>query len=701
MRTTTLFRLLPLLAAGCWHARPPASLPSAVFEGTSRLAAPGSAPVAPATGARATAAPDVLAALDPGVSPCDDFYQYACGGWLKRTELPADQTRWGRAFSVINERNRDVLRGILEGPAPASATEQAKMHDYYRACMDEDAIERAGTRPLAPLLAEIDRVDSTRALVALAGQMHRLGAGVLFGMRVGNDYKDPEKTILHLGQGGLGMPDRDYYLKDDEKSVAIRVDYEKHVAAMLGLSGLGKADAAAAAAKIVAFETELARVSLPRAELRDPEKVYHKLDLGGLKTLAPGLDWDAFLLSTGGAGVTDINVAVPGFVSGLEAILGRTPPETTRAYLRWHLVHDLVEHLPRAFVEEDFRFFGQRLRGQKELKARWKRCVDATDDALGELLGQAFVERQFPGDSKTIALGMIQGIEAAFAAALPDLRWMDPATRERAMEKMRAIGNKIGYPDAWRDYAKLQVTPVGFFDNGLAAKRFEHDRELAQVGQPVDRKEWRMTPPTVNAYYNPLFNEMAFPAGILQPPFFDRGFPMAMNFGGIGMVMGHELTHGFDDSGRKFDARGRMIEWWEPEVARRFETAAQCVDDLYASYEPQPGLKLNGKLTLGENLADLGGIRQAYRAYREWAKTNGPEAGVEGLSGDQLFFVAFAQTWCSLITPEEERVRVTTDSHSPARFRVNGPVSNFPAFAAVFACSEGSPMRRANPCEVW
>jgi predicted metalloendopeptidase len=533
-------------------------------------------------------------------------------------------------------------------------------------------------------------------------KLHVIGVNALFRLSVVPDFKNPDLNIVFAGQGGLGLPDRDYYLKDDERSKGILEAYRAHVGRMLELSGETKEHAKKHADQILALETELAKASRPRADLRDPVKTYNKLDLDGLQKLTPDLPWGTFFEAAGHPGVKDVNVQVPEFFSGLGAVVARTEPEVTRAYLRWHLLRRTSDFLPKAFVDESFAFFGQKLQGQKELQARWKRCVNAADDALGEVLGKAYVEKQFPGDSKAIALDMIHRIEAAFDSNLPSLAWMDDETRTRASGKMKALTNKIGYPDKWIDYAKLQVKPGDYFGSSVAARAFEFHREGDKIGKPVDKTEWGMTPPTVNAYYNPLVNEMVFPAGILQRPFFDRAFPPPMNFGGIGMVMGHELTHGFDDQGRKFDASGRLSEWWAPEVATKFEERAKCVIDRYETYEVQPGVRLNGKLTLGENIADLGGIKEAYVAFQRWKKEQpAVESGIEGLTADQLFFVGFAQTWCTVATPEIERMLATIDSHSAPRFRVNGPLSNLPAFAATFQCAEGTPMRPKDVCEVW
>jgi len=680
--------------------------------------------VGPALAADASAsgvAATVKAAMDPKVQPCQDFYRYACGGWLDTVQIPPDQSRWGRGFSEIAERNRIVMREILDDAVknPGDDVNRQKLGTFYGACMDEAGIEAAGTKPIESWMKDAAKTKNDKAIMTMVGKMHAASIPALFNIGVEADFKDPNTNIAQMFQGGISLPDRDYYLTDAKKDKLAA--YVAHIEKMFVLYG-DKPDAAkASAAKIVAFETELAKVSKPRAELRDPNKTYNRLDITGLKKLTPKIDWDGYFKAMGHPEVTQINVATPEFYSGLEKILGSTDDATMQAYLRWKVLRDAAAALPKSFDQENFAFFAQTLQGQKEQQPRWKRCVIQTDGALGEILGQEFIKKQFAGDSKKIARELVEAIQAAFASGLPSLQWMDDTTRQRALGKKSAIVNKIGYPDKWRDYSKLKLKKGDYFANLVASGRFEFDREAAKIGKPVDKTEWGMTPPTVNAYYNPLNNEMVFPAGILQPPFFSKDFPMAMNFGGMGMVMGHELTHGFDDEGRKFDATGKLTEWWEPSVSAGFEERAACIEKQYSEYMVQPGvpgqpaeegkperperppLYINGKLTLGENIADNGGIKQTFVAYQNWESKHPDSAtpAVDGLTNDQLLFVAFAQTWCSKATPEIEQMLVTVDPHSPPRFRVNGPLSNSKSFAETFSCPEGSPMRPANPCEVW
>ncbi len=675
----------------------PASTPSAAA--TPATEAPSTTP------APASAAESVAAVMDSSVDPCNDFYQYACGSWLAATKLPADQSRWARSFSVIHEENQEVVRSILEQAAAEPAAKDAdwtRMGTFYGSCMDEDAIETAGAAPLAPMLEEIDQVSGVPSAMRVAAELQAHGASPFFDIETEPDFKDPDLMIAFFSQGGLGLPDRDYYVKDDAESRKLLADYQAHVAKMLELLGEDSKAAADAAARVVSLETRLAKMSRTRTEMRDMEKIYHRVDLTGLKKLAPDVPWNAFLDTMGAPNVKDISVTVPEFFQGLDTLLGETDAATLRDYLRWHLVDSSANLLPKAFVNEHFAFFGRRLSGQKEQQPRWKRCVDGTDRGLGEIVGRYFVEKRFPGESKATARELINDVEGAFAADLDSLGWMDAETRERALEKLHAVTNKVGYPDHWRDYSALTLEPGDYYGNAIAVREFEVHRQLAKVGGPVDRSEWHMTPAMVNAYYNPLANEMVFPAGILQAPFFSKDYPMAMNFGGIGMVMGHELTHGFDDQGRKFNDKGQLVQWWNPDVVQRFTERTKCLVNLYDSYEVEPGVHLKGALTLGENIADFGGIKLAHMAFEKWLTAH-PEAatGLDGLTPDQLFFVAFAQTWCTKSTPEIKKMLATVDPHSASRFRVNGPLSNLPAFAQAFSCAPGTPMHREDACSVW
>ncbi|MEZ5331087.1 MAG: M13 family metallopeptidase [Thermoanaerobaculia bacterium] len=609
-----------------------------------------------------------------------------------------------RSFSVIDESNRELVRELLEEAAsnPGDDPVQKKIGAFYGSCMDEEAVEKAGAAPLHPWFEKIAAANDPAAVLKLAGELHRAGVPVWFEVATIPDFQDPDLNIGWMFQGGLGMPDRDYYVSEDPKKQELLAAYEKHVARMFGLLGEDEEAAAADAAAVVGLETDLAKASRPREDMRDFEKLYNKIDLAGLEELTPELPWASYFEGIRQPAVTDLSVSVPEFMTAMQKALVESDEATRDTYLRWSVLNAMAPVLSSQFVDADFDFYGRTLRGTQENEPRWKRCVSATQNALGEVVGQAYVARRFAGSSKDVASTMIQDIEHAFEGGLPGLSWMDDTTRGRAVEKVETVINKIGYPDTWRDYSSLEVTPDSYFANRVAGNAFEFDYQADKIGKPVDRTEWDMTPQRVNAYYNPLWNEIVFPAGILQPPFFHKDFPAAMNYGGIGGVIGHELTHGFDDQGRKFAPDGRLREWWEPEVAERFEERAQCVSDFYSDFEVAPGANVNGQLTLGENIADIGGVKEAHSAYESWEERNGaPEPLVEGLTNEQLFFVSWSQVWCSVQTEERERLQVTTDPHSPAKFRATAPLMLNPDFAKAFQCEEGTPMNPANRCEVW
>lgn len=645
----------------------------------------------------------VQRSLDRNADPCGDFYRFACGGWLDQVELPADENRWLRSFSVIHERNRELLRGLIEDAAknPAGDAQRQKVGDFYGACMDESAVEAAGLKPVEPWLAKIDAAADRNALFVLSGEIQRMQAAPFFDVEIFADLKDPNTVVAHFAQGGLGLPERDYYLSNDAEKKSLRAAYEKHVTRMLVLSGLPESDAAKQAKAILAFETALAKVSRPIEAMRDVTKLHHRLDASGLAQLVPKLPWRRFYSSFGQADLSAINVMTPEFFPALAKEIDRASVPTLKAYLRYHLLSATAGLLPDAVYQQSFDFHGRTLSGQQEPQPRWKRCIGATEQAMGEAIGQLYVKERFAGNSKEIALDMIGGIADAFAASLPELAWMDAATREAALVKKGTLAWKIGYPEEWRDYSKLAISRQSYFANAIAARSFEASRLLAQVGKPVDRKEWGMDAQTVNASYNPLQNAFTYPAGILQPPFFHKDFPLAMNLGGMGFVMGHELTHGFDDQGSKFDSKGSMTEWWTPASVKGFEERTACIDRQYSAYEIEPGVHVSGKLTLGENIADNGGLKQAWEVLQARQKERGDGPTVAGLTEDQLFFVAAAQVWCAEATKEVERLQVQTDPHSPSKFRVMGPMVNHPGFAGAFACAPGTPMNPPDKCEVW
>ncbi len=640
--------------------------------------------------------------VDHSVDPCQNFYQFACGKWMKSNPIPADQSRWGR-FSELQEYNREILHQILEEasrPDPNRDAVTQKIGDYYAACMDVKTIDAKGLKPLEPQLERIRDLKDKSQLAAEIARLHDHGVSALFDFSSGQDFKNSKEVIAQLDQGGLGLPDRDYYLKTDPKSVEIRDKYQAHVQRMFELAGYSPDNAKAAAATVMRLETALAKASLDRVSQRDPEKVYHKMTKQELEGLGSGFQWNAYFRDSGAPAFESVNVAWPDFIKGMDAEVQSTPLEDWKTYLTWHLLHSEARILPTPFTEENFNFYGKTLTGTTEMRPRWKRCVDFTDSQLGEALGQKYVERTFGPEGKARTLQMVHALEKALGEDIQDLSWMSPATKQQALIKLHAITNKIGYPDKWRDYSSVVIKRDDALGNDDRAAAFEVHRELQKIGKPVDRNEWEMTPPTVNAYYDPLMNNINFPAGILQPPFFDKKMDDAVNYGGIGMVIGHELTHGFDDEGRQFDAQGNLHNWWTPEDAKRFNEREACIDKEYSAFTVAPGVHVNGKLTLGENTADNGGVRVSLKALHN-TEAGKPEPDINAFTPDQRFFLSFGQIWCSNERPEALRLQVQTDPHSPAEFRVNGVVQNMPEFQKAFSCKAGSPMVSADACHVW
>lgn len=667
------------------------------------------APVDPDAAVRAEAGAAMLAALDRTADPCVDFYRYACGGWVDSTTRPADQAMWARSFSVINERNREIMKALLEraaaDPGAGGSPDTAEGGDWrrlgllYGSCMDEAGVEAAGMAPIQPALDSIEglkaKADLPRVLAALQAQ----GLGGAWTVESWADLKDPDVSSAYLGQGGLGLPDRDYYLRTDEASVALQAEYRAFVSELLTLAGADAATAGKQAEAIYALEAKIADFSLPREALRDPNAIYNPRDAAALAKLAPNLGFSTWAQGLGLDMGRPLVLHDEAWYGKLDKLLSTTDPATLRAWLRFHALADAAEFLPDAFGQAAFAFYGQKITGQAVRKDRWKRCVDFANRNLGDALGRHYVAEHFAGDSKQIARDMLGGIKTAFEGNLPSVEWMDDPTRQAAREKAGTLVDKIGYPDTWLDTSTMAIDAQPWGENALAARRFHVARDLAKVGKPVDPAEWYMSAPTVNAYYNPTENEMVFPAGILQPPFFHRAFPAAMNHGAIGMVIGHELTHGFDDEGRKFDKDGKLTEWWAPEVSARFEERAACVGEQFSAFDAVDGLKVNGELTMGENIADLGGLKLAWAAYQAQGGQGTPF--LADFTDDQVFFLAFAQGWCRLVSPELEKLLVTTDPHSPSHYRVNGPLQNMPAFHQAFQCKEGQPMVRPDRCEVW
>ena len=640
--------------------------------------------------------------MDLKTDPCVDFYQYACGGWMANNPIPPDQAVWVN-FDVLAERNRAILQDILEKAStskPGRDADSQKIGDFYHACMDVPSIDRQGLNPLATLLNEIRGAGDKKALLLVSARLGVDGVSAFLGFGVGPDAKDSQINIAQLGQGGFSLPDRDYYLKDDAKYVDIRKQYLEHVRKILQLAGATPAEAAAGAQAVLKIETELAKAALDRVSLRDPNATYHKMTVQQLAGLTPVVDWPKFFSLSGAPAIESLNVSEPAFLQGLEKTVASHSLGDLKIYLRWQLLHHEADLLPAAFETETFAFFGKVLTGALEQKPRWKRCVDLVDGDLGFALGRKYVEETFGAEGKQKTLEIVHQIESALHTDIEHLDWMTPATKKEALVKLAAVANKIGYPDKWRDYSSVRIDRNDAAGNDLRATEFESQRLARQIGKPVDRTEWYMTPPTVNAYYNPQENNINFPAGILQPPFFDNKMDDAVNYGAVGMVIGHELTHGFDDQGRQFDADGNLKDWWTPEDAKEFEKRAQCFIDEYSSFVATDSIHLNGKLTLGENTADNGGMRLAFMALMDSLKSK-PQPKIDGFTPEQRFFLGFGQIWCNNIRPEAAALRATVDPHSPGKHRVNGVVSNMPEFQKAFACKANQPMVRHPACRVW
>jgi endothelin-converting enzyme/putative endopeptidase len=645
-----------------------------------------------------------VSAMDRSADPCTDFYQYTCGGWQKHNPIPADQAKWS-VYGKLYQDNQRFLWGILDGLAKSTGARtpaQAQIGDYFAACMDEAAVEKAGAAPLQAQLQRIAALDSKAGLpVLLADLQHDFGGrGFFFGFGSQQDFADSSRVIAGADAGGLGLPDRDYYLKDDDKSKTLRGQYQAHMQAMFELLGDAPGPAAREAATVMAIETGLARASLTRVERRDPHKLFNIYDRKGLHALTPGFDWDRFLAASGLDAAQRFNVGQPAFFKALDQTLAERPLGELKTYLRWHLAQAGAQFLSTPFVNAQFDFFSHTLRGVPQLPPRWKRCVALVDDQLGEALGQEFVSRAFSPELKQKTLHMTTQIEQAMQDDIEALDWMDAATKARALEKLHAIVNKIGYPDQWRDYSSVSIDRGDFLGNVERATRFESRRQLAKIGRPVDRGEWSMTPPTVNAYFDAQMNDINFPAGVLQPPLYDPKMDDGPNYGNTGGTIGHELTHGFDDQGRQFDAQGNLKDWWSPKDGQNFTDRAQCIVDQYAGYTVVDDIKINSKLTQGEDIADLGGLMLALVAWK--AETAGkPLADRDGLTPEQRFFVGYSQWACENNRPENLRVDALTNPHSPGKYRVNGLMVNMPEFQKAFSCKAGQPMVSEKPCRVW
>ena len=643
--------------------------------------------------------------FDLSVKPQDDFYQFVNGTYLKNTPIPPAYSSWG-SHAELTERNQAALHKLAEAAAakgPQGTAVERMVGDFFASGMDEAAINAAGAAPLQPELDLIATVQKPADLLPVLGKLHAAGVGGGFSLAGSPDRKNSSLVIAQLSTGGaLGLPERGYYFNDDEKSEKIRQQYVAHIARMLVLLGDSPEVARAGATAVMALETKLALNMLPRVKLRNPYATYHKMKLGEITAFAPGLDWSAYLAVTGAPAFEEVNVSQPEFLKALDVAVNTVPAADWRVYLRWHLAHEAAPYLSEAFARESFEFYGKTLTGQQELRERWKRVVSVVDGEIGEALGQLYVAEYFPPEAKARMAQLVTNLRAALRERIDALTWMDAPTKLKAQAKLTAFNAKIGYPDKWRDYTGLVIDRGSYVRNVLRADAFERRRDLARIGGPVDKTEWSMTPPTVNAYFNPSRNEIVFPAGYLQPPFFDPKGDDAPNYGGIGTSIGHEMTHGFDDSGRQYDGQGNLVDWWSPECAENFKTRATGVVQQFAAYTVLDGLHVNGELTQGENIADLGGVRVAYAALQK-ALAGQSREKIDGFTPEQRFFISWAAKWRRNTRPEALRLQVNTDPHSPAEFRANGPLSNLDEFAQAFDVPEGAPMRRpaAQRVSIW
>ena len=644
-----------------------------------------------------------IANIDKSIDPCVDFYTYACGNWIKNNPIPPDYTDW-LSFSEVQEHNYVVLRDILEKASVDDAKRNLvdqKIGDFYFACMDEQMANQRGYAPLKPTLDRIAAVEDKREMITVMADESLVGPNPLFSFFSQPDMHNADLTVAVVDQGGLSLPDRDYYLKDDPDMIAVRKAFVDHMTRLFVMIGQTPAQAAQSATRVMKIETQLAKAAMDRTLRRDPKVLDHKMTVEQIEAQAPNLHLDRYFVATEAPPFKELNVNNPDYFKAINSLIQEIPLDEWKTYMTWQMLNFAAPWLSDDFVQEDFKF-QQALTGQKELQARWKRCINATDSGLGEALGRRYVEATFGTDGKQRTLKMVDALERALQQDISTLPWMTEATKKQALIKLAAIRNKIGYPDQWRDYSALTVKRDDLFGNLMRATQFESHRRLAKIDKPTDRLEWDMTPPTVNAYYSPDRNEIVFPAGILQPPFFDRSMDDAVNFGAIGLVIGHELTHGFDDEGRQYDPEGNLRDWWTAEDAKQFEERASCIVNEYGGFVSVDALKLNGKLTLGENTADNGGARIALMALHEMMKqTPDADKKIDGFTPDQRYFLGFARAWCENITPETLRLAVRTDPHSPGRWRVNGVVENMPEFQQAFACKAGQPMVRANACRVW
>jgi putative endopeptidase len=657
--------------------------------------------------------------VDKTLNPCDDFYKYACNKWIAANPIPADQVYWSTGGG-LEMWNDNVLRETLQAASKNDSTRSAvqqKIGDYWAACMDESGIEAAGMKPLQPELDRIAGLKSKKEITLEIAHLHHAFPGAwvgsdnqtnapFFGFSGGQDYDDASKVVAQIDQGGLSLPNRDYYISTDEKSVATLKKYRVHVQKMLVLAGEPEAQASDDASTVLELETAMAKAQMDNVTRRDPKNINNKMSLAQIRELTPSIQWDVYLRAVNAPVSEHYIVSSPNFFRAEEKLLAEHPLEHWKIYMRWQAVHQAAPYLTKAMADEDFDFFFRTLAGQEEQLPRWRRCTHSADRDLGEALGQAYVDRAFPPESKARTLEMVHAIESAMHNDVEGASWMTPATKEQAIVKLKGIEDKIGYPSHWRDYSSVKITRDSYLGNVEQASSFEFERWVAKIGKPVDRSEWTMTPPTINAYYDPQLNTINFPAGILQPPFFEKTMDDAVNYGAIGMVIGHELTHGFDDQGRKFDAHGNLRDWWTAEDAKQYDERGKCISDEYTQEVPDAGagVKQNGLLTQGEDTADNGGIHLALFALEADLKKQGKsldDKGPDGWTYMQRFFLANAYSWCSNVRPEVARLIVTTNPHSLPIFRIDNVVSNMSEFSRAFGCKAGQKMVRANACRVW
>jgi putative endopeptidase len=708
----TSLLLTGLLASGTAFAKPlpiksPASQDAAKPSAEqSPASVAGQSRAAPATADKKNPLPLDPKNMDTSVKPQDDFYLYANGTWIRNNPIPPEYSRWA-AFNELDEKNKGALHEIAEKAAAvapkdskktnlekAATADVQKVGDFYASGMNEKAVDAARVKPLEAELKRIDAMKDRKDVLKEIGHLHSMGVGAFFIFFSGQDDKDSTRVIGEAHQGGLGMPDRDYYTKEDDASKKMRDQYVEHVTKMLTLAGEPAAQASEHAKKVMALETSLAKPARTRVELRDPQKNYNKMNQAELQALMPDFNWADYFKEIKLAVPGDINVGQPDFFKAADEVFKTVPIDDWKTYLRWHLLHAVAATLSSDFVNENFRFFEETLRGTKQIKPRWKRVVAKTDEELGESLGKLYVAEHFPPEAKARALEMVNNLKEALADRIKTLEWMDEPTKQEALKKLAAFTVKIGYPDKWRDYSLLKIDRGPYALNVMRGETFETDRQLKKIGKPVDRTEWGMSPPTVNAYYNPNMNEIVFPAGILQPPFFDPNADDAVNYGGMGAVIGHEMTHGFDDQGRQYDAVGNLRDWWSPESAKNYTERSKAIVAQYAAYEPLPGLHINGDLTQGENIADIGGVKLAYMALQKALAKKGPQPKIDGFTQEQRFFLGFAQIWRNNQREEDLKLQINTNPHSPGRFRTIGPLSNLVEFQKAFDIPDDSPMVR-------